>query len=66
MVIAGLTAAAVVHVAGWRGNGAPSPAWDVACALVFLGFAAGILGEGREAVSLLDELYSALAQRSPA
>lgn len=66
MVIAGLAAAAVLHVAGWRGNGASAAAWDIACALVFLGFAAGILGDGREAVSVLDEIYSALAQRSPA
>jgi hypothetical protein len=35
-------------------------------AVAGMGFAAGILGEGREAVSLLDEVYSALAQRSPA
>lgn len=66
MVLAGLTTAGVLYLAGWRLSGALSPAWEVACALVFLGFAAGILGDGREAVTLLHEIYAALAQRSPA
>jgi hypothetical protein len=65
MVVAGLVLAAVLYLSGSRLLGTLSAPWEVACALVFFGFAAGILSDGTEAVAVLDEIASGLAQRSP-
>jgi hypothetical protein len=64
MVIAGLALAAVLYLSGSRLRGPLSASWEVACALVFFGFAAGILSDGTDAVAVLDEIASGLAQRS--
>jgi len=64
MVLAGFTLAGVLSLAGSRLRGSLSPAWEVACALVFIGFAAAILSDARAAVAVLDAIYSGLAQRS--
>lgn len=63
MVGAGFVSAAALYLSGSRLTSTPSAAWEVACALVFLGFAAGILGDAGEAVAVLDEISSRLAQR---
>ena len=64
MVLTGFTVAAVLYLAGSRATSTPSAPWEVACALVFLGFAAAILSDGGEAALVLDEIYSRLAQSS--
>jgi hypothetical protein len=64
MVLAGFILAATLYVSGWRLGRTLSAPWEIACALVFLGFAAGILSDGTEAVAVWDELSSGLAQRS--
>jgi len=64
MVLAGFVLAAGLYLAGSRMSATLSPPWEMTCALVFLGFAAAILGDARDAVMLLDALYSGLAQRS--
>lgn len=64
MVFAGFLLAATLYLSGSRLTGTVSAPWEVACTLVFLGFAAGILSDGTEAVALLDELSSGLARRS--
>jgi hypothetical protein len=69
MVGAGCVLAAALYLSGSRLTSALSTPstlsapWEVACALVFLGFAAGILGDAGEAVAVLDEISSGLAQR---
>src|SRR5262249_46229250 len=64
MVVAGFAIASLVYLAGSRWRGALASAWEVACALVFLGFAAAILGDASDAVVLLDAIHAGLAQRS--
>jgi len=64
LVLAGFTLAGVLYLAGSRLRGSFSAAWEVACALVFLGFAAAILSDARAAVAEVDAIYSGLAQRS--
>jgi hypothetical protein len=64
MVLFGFGMAASLYLKGSRLTGPPSAAWEVASALVFFGFAAGILSNPGEAVAVLDEIASALAQRS--
>ncbi|HET6926198.1 MAG TPA: hypothetical protein VFI48_05030 [Hyphomicrobiaceae bacterium] len=64
MVLFGFGMAASLYLKGSRLTGPPSAAWEVAGALVFFGFAAGILSNPGEAVAVLDEIASALAQRS--
>ena len=63
MVCAGFALAAVLWLSRSRLTSTPSAPWEVACSLVFLGFAAGILGDAAEAVAVLDRLASGLAQR---
>jgi hypothetical protein len=55
MVVAGFAAAATLYLAGLRMESA-SPAWEVVGSLVFLGFAAAILTDSREALALLEQL----------
>src|SRR5215510_8131626 len=62
MVLAGFAMASVLYLAGLRMRRTLSSPWEVACALVFLGFAAAILGDASDAVVLLDVIYSGLAQ----
>ena len=64
MVLAGFILAATLYFSGSRLTSTLSASWEVACALVFLGFAAGILGDATEAVAVLDALPSGLAQSS--
>jgi len=64
MVLAGFGMAAVLYLTGARPSRTLSTAWEVVCTLVFLGFAAGILSDAREALVLLDAIHSGLAQRS--
>jgi len=64
MVLAGFALAAVLYLAGSRMSGTLSPPWEITCALVFVGFAAAILGDAGDAVMLLDAIHSGLAQRS--
>ncbi len=64
MVGAGFILAATLYLSGSRLTSTLSAAWEVACGLVFLGFAAGILSDATEAVAVLDALSSGLAQRS--
>jgi len=64
MVLAGFVLAAGLYLAGSRMSDTLSPPWEMTCALVFLGFAAAILGDASDAVMLLDAIYSGLAQRS--
>jgi len=65
MVVIGFGLAAALYLKGSRVGGPPAAAWEVAGALVFFGFAAGILSNPGDAVAVLDEITSALAQRSP-
>ena len=55
MVVAGFAAAATLYLAGSRMESF-SPAWEVAGPLVFLGFAAAILTDTREALALVEEV----------
>jgi peptidoglycan/LPS O-acetylase OafA/YrhL len=55
MVVAGFAAAATLYLAGSRMESF-SPAWEVAGSLVFLGFAAAILTDTREALALVEEV----------
>ena len=64
MVLAGFALAAVLYLAGSRMRGTLSPPWEITCSLIFLGFAAAILGDASDAVLLLDAIYSGLALRS--
>jgi len=64
MVFAGMVMAAALYLTGSRLSSALTAPWEVACALVFLGFAAGILSDGGEAIAVLDAISSGLAQRS--
>ena len=64
MVLAGFILAATLYLSGSRLTSTLSASWEVACALVFLGFAAGILSDATEAVAALDALSSGSAQRS--
>jgi len=64
MVLTGFTLAAVLYLMGARETSTASAPWEVACALVFLGFAAAILSDGGDAALVLDQIYSRLAQRS--
>jgi hypothetical protein len=66
MVLAGFTLAAVLYLAGARATATASAPWEVACALVFLGFAAAILSDGGDAARVLDEINSRLAQSAHA
>ena len=65
MVLFGFGMAAALYVKGSRLTDPPSAAWEIAGALVCCGFAAGILSNPGEAVAVLDDIASALAQRSP-
>ena len=56
MVVSGFAIAAILYLAGCRMSTGFSPAWEVVGALVFLGFAAAILSDSREALALLDEM----------
>src|SRR5262245_7490408 len=56
--------AAALKLRGSRLTGTLTAPWEVACALVFLGFAAGILSDGGQAIAVLDEIAAGLAQRS--
>src|SRR5262245_57864853 len=64
MVLTGFTLAAVLYLMGARETSTASAPWEVACALVFLGFAAAILSDGGDAALVLDQIYSRLAQSS--
>jgi hypothetical protein len=55
MVVAGFATAATLYLAGSRMESF-SPAWEVAGSLVFLGFAAAILTDTRQALALVEEL----------
>jgi hypothetical protein len=55
MVVAGFAAVATLYLAGSRMESF-SPAWEVAGSLVFLGFAAAILTDSREALALFERL----------
>jgi hypothetical protein len=55
MVVAGFATAAALYLAGSRMESF-SPAWEVAGSLVFLGFAAAILTDSREALALFEQL----------
>ena len=55
MVVAGFAAAATLYLAGLRMESF-SPAWEVAGSLVFVGFAAAILTDSREALALFEQL----------
>lgn len=60
MVLSGLTLAAGLYLAGYRMEEGPVGAWSAAGALVFLGFAAGILTDGEEALAALGGLETEL------
>jgi hypothetical protein len=53
LVTAGLTIAAVCYLTRSGSDCRSMPAWNVAGALVFLGFAAAIMTDTREALSML-------------
>jgi peptidoglycan/LPS O-acetylase OafA/YrhL len=55
MVVAGFATAATLYLAGSRMESF-SPPWEVAGSLVFLGFAAAILTDTREALALFEQL----------
>jgi hypothetical protein len=55
MVVAGFAIAASLYLAGYR-MASYSQAWEVAGSLVFCGFAAAILTDGREALALFTQL----------
>jgi hypothetical protein len=66
MVLVGFALAGGLYLAGRRMNEEPTAAWNIAAALVFLGFAAGILTDGEEALAVLERLeadFSRLAAR---
>ena len=56
MVIVGFAIAVGCYVAGFRPGHGPLLAWDIAGALVFLGFAASMLTDERDALSLLAQI----------
>jgi hypothetical protein len=56
MVVAGFIVAAILYLSGSRMGRGSSGAWEVAGALVFLGFAAAILSDDRQAMVLFDQM----------
>lgn len=56
MVLAGFALAGGLYLTGCRMDEGPPVAWNIAAALVFLGFAAGILTDGEEALAVLESL----------
>ncbi|KAB2917790.1 MAG: hypothetical protein F9K29_09070 [Hyphomicrobiaceae bacterium] len=58
LVVAGFSMAAILYLAGSRIGKMSSPAWQIAGALVFLGFAAAILSDSEQALGLLDKMQT--------
>ncbi len=56
MVVSGFAIAAILYLVGYRMSTGFSPAWEAAGALVFLGFAAAILTDAREALAVFDQM----------
>ena len=56
MVVAGFIVAAILYLSGSRMGRGSSGAWEAAGALMFLGFAAAILTDDRQAMVLFDQM----------
>jgi hypothetical protein len=59
LVLAGFAFASGLYLAGHRIDRGPAEAWTTAGALVFLGFAAAIMADGREALAALEQMQVA-------
>jgi hypothetical protein len=53
MIVAGLSLAAVLYLAGYRPSTGARPAWEVAAVLVFLGCAGTMLSSNEQTLALL-------------
>jgi hypothetical protein len=62
MVLAGFALAGGLYLAGRRMSEGPAAVWNIAAALVFLGFAAGILTDSEEALAVLERLEADLSR----
>jgi hypothetical protein len=56
MVLSGFALASGLHLFRHHMDRGPADAWTIAGALVFLGFAAGILADGEEALTALEHI----------
>lgn len=64
LVTIGFTVAAGLYLAGYRMERDHSRGWEFAAVLVFLGFAAAMLTDSREALTVLDQMRAGGATAS--